>query len=646
MKITIKEIQLLLLRLSIALLIYPVCKTLFFIFNHSYFSDVSVLDFLAILFFGLRFDISALILMNIPFILLHIIPFAFTKRRWYTITLKAVFLTINSIAILANCVDLEYYKYTLKRTTADFFSLFGLGDDISTLLPQYAKDFWYVILIWIVLTVFISYLYRLTTVSPLLRFSALESGNRRIGTRILSWFAMNSLLVGVLIIGYRGGLQLKPIFIITASEYVSAKNIPLILNTPFSIIKSYGQEELEEKNYFSESELKKIFTPIHQKNILPQSPPEGEKKYQPNVFVIILESFSKEYTSLGKRKSYTPFLDSLMNESLVFENGFANGKKSIEGIPAVIASIPALMNESYITSVYGSNQITSIPNCLKQIGYSSAFFHGGTNGTMGFDAFCNAAGFDNYFGRTEYNNEKDYDGNWGIWDEEFLQYSVKETSKMKEPFLSTVFTLSSHHPYPIPLKCTSAFEEGTDLIHKGIQYTDYSLKKFFEEAKKEKWFDNTLFVITSDHTGPSCDLFFSNSAGYFQVPVMIYRHNSKLKGRMKATAQQADILPTVLDYTGYSKPYFSFGNTLLDTVNTNRFAVNMINDVYQIFQNEYMLQFDGNNSIGLYDFHSDSLLQNNLISKQPEVKNNMENKLKAIIQTYHHALIHNKMTAD
>jgi len=648
MKQSLKEIQLLLIRLSIALLTYPVCKILFFIFNHSYFADVSFGNFLSILFFGLRFDISALILMNVPFIILHIVPFDFTRKRWYQLILKTVFLIVNSISILANCVDFEYYKYTLKHTTADFFDLIGLGSDISTMMPQYIKDFWYVILIWIALTVFISWLYNKTKAA---HPKSSSTGGERIfsmfsfplgkgwGSALASWLIFNSALIGILIIGFRGGLQLRPIMPINASEYVDAKNIPLILNTPFSIIKSFGLEELEEKKYFSDEELKKIYNPIRQSS---NDSIQGSKS-PINVFVIIMESFSKEYTSLGKRKSYTPFLDSLMNESLVFDNAFANGKKSIEGIPAVLSGTPALMNESFITSSYCSNRFNSLPNTLKQKGYSSAFFHGGTNGTMGFDAYSGSAGFDKYFGRIEYNNENDYDGEWGIWDEPFFQYIEKNTSQMKEPFLAAVFTLSSHHSYQIPEKYKNQFKGGEHPILKSVQYADYSLKKFFESASKEKWFDNTLFVITADHAGPSTDIFYSNNAGSFEVPIIFYRHNSSLKGVNHKTTEQIDIMPSVLNYLNYESTYFSFGNNALDSTQTG-FAVNYINDVYQLFQGDYLLQFDGNKTIAFYNFKTDSLLKNNFLGKEAEKQKEMETKLKAIVQTYNHAMINNKMT--
>lgn len=661
MKQSLKDLQLLLIRLSIALLAYPLCKVIFFVFNYSYFSDTSIPEFISLLFWGLRFDLSALVLVNSPFIILHIIPFYFTKSKWYQDLLKIVFVAVNSIAILADCVDLEYYKFTLKRTTAEFFDLLALGSDVSTMLPQYIADFWYILLIWIALVVLIAYLYgdpssRTTfptsgcpkgrnSLPSLLRQN---SPQRRAGKipivieRVSSWLILNSVLIGVCIIAFRGGLQLRPIMPINASEYVAANNIPLIINTPFSIIKSYGLEKIEEKEYFSEEELKSIYNPIHQ---------VSGSRYQvarTNVFIIILESFSSEYIgALSGKKTYTPFLDSLIKESLLFDNAFANGKRSIEGIPSIIGGLPPLMNESYTTSSYGSNEFTGIASALKTKNYPSAFFHGGTKGTMGFDAFCGAAGFDNYYGRLDYNNDADYDGDWGIWDEEFFQYTVKKVSESfneKEPFLATLFSLSSHHPYSVPKKYEGKFKGGELPVFKSVEYSDYALGKFFESASKEKWYANTLFVITADHTGISSDNFYSNSVGTFKVPILYYKPDGSLKGVNHKTTQQIDILPTVLHLLNYDTDFFAFGNNALDTTSTG-YAINYMNENYQIFQEEYLLQFDGMKATALYNYKTDSLLQSNILRKVPEKEKPMEEKLKAIIQTYYYGMIHNKLTA-
>lgn len=634
MKQSFGEIKVLLARLSIALLTYPVCKAIFFLFNHIHFTDVSFIDFIGILFKGLRFDLSAVILINTPFILIHMIPLYF-QTKWYQTLLRIVFIGSNSIAILADCFDIAYFKFTLKRTTADFFDLFGLGSDISSLLPQYLRDFWYIILLWLVITAILAYLYKLVPIPA----NPTENAKNNRG-RVLSYILLNTLLIGLCIIGFRGGLQLRPLMPINASEYVSAKNIPLIVSTPFSIIKTYDQVTLENKNYYSEEELKNIFNPIQKNSLI------TTKANRSNIFIIILESFSKEYIgALSGKTTHTPFLDSLIKESIVFDNAFANGKKSLEGLPSVVAGIPGLMNEPFITSIYGTNNFNALAGILKEKKYSTAFFHGGTNGTMGFDAFSGSAGFENYYGKTEYNNESDYDGSWGIWDEEFFQFTVKKTSEMKQPFLSTLFSLSSHHPCAIPEKYKKQFPEGELPILKSVEYTDYSLRKFFESASKEKWFDSTLFVITADHTGPSNDNYYNNSVGMFRIPIIIYKHNGGEKGVNHRVTQHIDILPTVLNYLNYTEPYYAFGNNMMDSTGTG-YAINLTSDVFQLIQGDKLLQFDGNRSIGFFNYKTDSLLQINLAGTEPDdVQNQMESKLKAIIQTYYNDMINNKMTA-
>ena len=300
------------------------------------------------------------------------------------------------------------------------------------------------------------------------------------------------------------------------------------------------------------------------------------------------------------------------------------------------------MNESYITSPYGSNQMNSLANLLKQQNYYTAFFHGGSNGTMGFDAFCNLAGYDNYFGRTEYNNEKDFDGHWGIWDEEFLQYTANTINKKQQPFFATVFTLSSHHPFPIPERYKGKFKEGPLPIEKSVGYSDFALRKFFESVKKMPWFNNTLFVLTADHTGISEDPFYSNSLGNYSIPIIYYMPNSQLKGRDSKATQQIDIMPSVLDFINYPSSYFAFGNSVFDNT-AEHFALTFNSDLFQLIEKNFVFQFNGDKAINLYNFSNDSLLKNNLINTEIGVAEKMENKTKAIIQTYQQGLINNKM---
>ncbi len=625
-----KNILQLLKLTGILLSIYAICRLLFYTFNYSYFSELSIWQLLKIMFFSIRFDVSVIVLTNFLFILLFLIPFPFRENKWYRIVLKWLFISVNSLAVIANCVDLVYFQFTLKRTTADVFHLFGgkIGNDLGRLMPLFLKEYWYVIIVWALLSISLGYLYNKTEK----QFKLMWGWKRYIYQTVLF---LSSIALSLLL--YRGGFQMKPISIVTAGEYVSAKYVPLVVSTPFTILKTIDLEPLQPKMYFSnETELKKLYSPLH------KSKTGGFKKL--NVFIIALESFSKEYVGAinGEKIGYTPFLDSIISESLTFPNGFSNGKKSLEGIPSIISSIPTWMNEAYITSPYGSNQINSLSNLLKKQGYYSAFFHGGSNGTMGFDAFANLAGYDNYYGRTEYNNEKDFDGHWGIWDEEFLKYAANTMNTKQQPFFATVFTLTSHHPYPVPDKYKDKFKSGPMEIERSIAYTDYSLRKFFDSAKKMPWFKNTLFVFCADHTGVSSDPFYISKVGNYSIPIIYYMPNGELKGMDSTITQQIDIMPSILDYMNYPQPYFSFGTSVFDTT-AEHYALTFNSDLYQLIENNYIMQFDGDKANDLFNYRNDSLFYNNLINIDTVRKRKMENKAKAIIQTYQQSLINNKM---
>lgn len=626
------NLTLLLKHLAFLLIAYSICRILFYWFNYSYFSDLSIVQLLPMLMFGVRFDLSVIILTNILFIVLYLLPFPFRESTGYRSLLKWLFISVNSITLFANCIDLTYFPYTLKRTNASVFHFLGesIGGDLIQLLPTLVADYWYVFIIGAGFVFITAYFYKRTEKSILLNWTSAEYKWQ--GIVCISFTALS-------IIGYRGGVQLKPISTVTAGEYATVKYISLVLNTPFTILKTLDMQAIEPSTVWKitdEAELKKLYNPYHKG--------DSKKLNKLNVVIIALESFSKEFVgALNNRETdCTPFLDSLIGESLTFTNAYSNGKTSIDGIPAIVSSIPTWMYEPYITSPYGTNQINSLAGLLKKQGYYTAFFHGGTNGTMGFDAFSNIAGYDNYYGRTEYNNDTDFDGNWGIWDEEFMQYAANTINKKTQPFFATVFTLTSHHPYPVPNKYKGKFKEGKLPIEKSIRYTDYALKRFFESAKKMPWFHNTLFVLCADHTGISADPYYYNKVGNYAIPLLYYFPNGKLKALESTITQQIDIMPSVLDYLNYPAPFFAFGTSVFDTT-VNHFAVTYNNNVYQYMQDDHVLQFDGDKASDMYNYKNDSLLKNDLLAKQPERAKEMENRIKAIIQTYQQSLINNTM---
>ena len=628
-------------RLAIALLIFTLCRVLFFFFNKSYFQEVSPLIFLS----GIRFDSSTIVFLFSPFITFSLIPLHFKSIPSYQKFLKILFHIPNVISVTLNCIDLEYFKFTLKRTTSDVFNLIGFGNDFISLVPRFALDFWYVLIIWFCLIAFSIFLYKKTEI---------ESNKEFEGKRLFSvlGFQLSSLrkyyffeipvfliLFSVFIVGGRGGFQLRPIDIINANDYASPQNVPLVLNTPFTIIKTLFDDGIKEKNYFKADALKNYFNPVKQF--------KGKSDFKPlNVVVIIMESFSNEYIGVMnsgiKRETYTPFLDSLSKFSLVFDRCFANGKKSIEGIPSILASLPSLMNNPFISSAYSGNKINSIASILKEKGYQTGFFHGGTNGTMGFDAFSKAAGFDKYYGRNEYNNDADYDGHWGIYDEEFFQFFTRNLNEFREPFLGCFFSLSSHHPFTIPLKYNETFNKGTLKIHPSIQYADFALKRFFETAEKCTWFKNTVFIITSDHTSTTSLPFFNSSAGIYSIPLLIYSKDRIVPGLNHRFAQQIDIMPSILDLLNYGEKFNSFGQSIFSEV-AEGYSISFMNNIYQLVSENRVLEFDGENFVGCYDFKSDQLLKNNILAKDSTDLLPLKNMFRAFIQSYNYSLINNKL---
>jgi len=500
MKIYFAHIILLLKRLALILILLTISRLVFYILNYSYFSDSGILETIKIFIAGIRYDIATLISFNIIFIIFYLIPGSYTFQRKFHVVMKFLFIVVNAIILAFNFADCEYFKFINKRTTADIIPYIFLSDDILTLMPSFMTDFWYLLIIWFASIFSLWYFYpdqpKLLEKIKIPRFNYLYQA------------VISFLLLGIFFAGFRG-LRLKPLRIIDAARYAETKNIPLVLNTPFTILKTFGNKQLTEKQFFKQNELKSYF------NVVKDYNPESDFKHQ-NVIIIILESFSKEYIgALTGNTSYTPFLDSLIQNSLTFRNAFANGKRSIEAMPSIIASIPTMMTSSYVSSGYSSNNINSIASLLKKKGYHTSFFHGGSNGTMGFDNFAHAAGINNYYGMNEYGKKEDFDGNWGIYDDKFLQFFAKKLNSFKEPFFCAVFTISSHHPYKIPEKYDGKFKKGPHPILETIGYTDFSLQQFFKTASGMSWFENTLFIITADHTSISVNAEYKTNINRF-----------------------------------------------------------------------------------------------------------------------------------
>ena len=629
------EYLVLLYRFALLMGLYSFSRILFYLFNTASFPKVTFLSFLKILKGGMMFDVSALLYLNAFYILLFLLPLNFKFSHWYQKVLKWIFMLGNGVGIAFNLIDIIYYRYILKRTTASMFDVAAFDAGNGRLILRFFYDFWYIPLILIVLLILLSTLYNLLRPKPF-KF-------RHPFIYFISGIPVIFIVLALSIIGMRGGWRhsTRPITMNNAGAFVNApEEMAIVQNTPFCIFRTWGKKAFVHKSYFaSEEELNRIYSPVH----VPDSIDAAKKV---NVVIIILESFSRAFVgSLNPQltdprdRSYTPFLDSLIHESLVFPNAFANGRKSIDAIPSVTASIPALVLP-YVISERSGNSINSIASLLKVQGYQTAFFHGAPNGSMGFDAFTKIAGYQKYVGKNEYGVEADFDGIWGIWDEPFFQFFAREMNKMQEPFATTIFSVSSHHPYEVPAKYKGKFPEGRIPLNKCIRYTDHSLQKFFALAQTMPWFKNTLFVITADHAVDSDIKEYYTSVNHFAIPIIFYKPDGSLKGVDTGLAEQIDILPTILGYLNYPYPYLAFGNNLLDK-NSKRFVINYIQDSYQFLSGDYAFYLTDDKLTAIYNRKEDPELKKNLLGTVDFME---EQQLqKAIVQQFNNRMADNRM---
>ena len=634
-----QEYKVLAYRLFLAYVFYFIARFLFFLYNNSLLEVHTISDFFRLSYYGLTFDTAAILYVNMLFIVLSILPLRINTRFGYQKFLFYVYFITNLIAYALNYVDFIYYKFNFARTTMTVFNVVKNENNKTEMFFRFMFTYWHVFLLFIVVSALWIFLYKRVKIKP--NTKQISKKAYYISSSI-AFVVIATLIVG----GIRGGdfkKSTRPINLVDANRHVKKMaQADLVLNTPFAFIRTFNTNSFKKVDYgITKDDIKFYFKPIKQYDSLPST--------KPNIVLIITESLAREYVGAFNKdanipdyKSYTPFLDSLAQHSLIFTNAYANGSKSIHGMSSVLAGIPSF-SDAFTSSSYSNQKIQSLVSVLNNLGYDTSFFHGAPNGSMGFLGFGNILGFDHYYGKTEYNNDADFDGSWGIWDEPFLQFMKTTLDQKKQPFFATVFTVSSHEPFHIPEKYGGKFPVGNIQMHKCIGYTDFAFKKFFESAKKEPWFNNTIFIITGDHCN---QVYYTDVYGKIinrrAVPILFYKPDGSLQGVHKELAQQIDIYPTVLDLMGYKKPFRSWGRSLVENDSIEPFAINFNASQYHLQRGNYICTFDGKKATGFYDIN-DKGLEHNLIANRTPEMDETEKACKAFLEDYFNKIVDKKL---
>ncbi len=610
-------------RLGLPLLLLSALRGLFWLLYRSDFPGITGAQAFQVAVQGIRFDLATLVIWNAPVILLHILPLPWRPLRLFQRVLFTLYMVINGVLLLICSIDLAFFGFNNKRVSSDLLGQLGAG---VRNLPSFLVDYGWAAAVFVVLVAILWKCYPRLTYEGRVR---------------LPWWKEAPVSVaslGIFVLLGRGGWQYQGLSPASAADHVDVGLAPLVTNSAFTFGYSLATPEVRQRHWFTPAELDRRM-PL--RYVIHKDPTDRKE----NVVLIIVESMGREYLgSLSHVRGYMPFMDSLAQQSLVFDNAFANAERSNKSMCAILAGIPSFTDDAFMNTAYMDNKLEGLGTCMKRNGYATSFFHGGLNGEYKFDSFSRAAGFDRYFGRNEYGNNADYDGHWGIYDEEFLQYLAEKLDAEPSPFCSVVFTLSSHDPFPIPDKWKGHFPKGTQDIHESLGYTDMALRRFFRKAAKSPWYRNTLFVITGDHTflynvHPP---WFTNAAGRFAVPIIFFRPDGSLHGRDSTVAQHLDILPSILDITGFDGAVNCFGRSLFKQDRVP-YAAQYLNGQYQIIEGDRLLFFNGETAKGLYAYKSDTLFRHDLSAREPVVADSMRLKLEGVVQRHAQALLQNQL---
>ena len=621
-------------RIALLYILLMVLRVVFYLYNSVLIGPLPTAELGSLLRGALQFDTVSLLYANAVFILLSLVPLRLRDKGWWQGVMYGYYVVVNGILVIGfNIADAIYFRYTQKRFSADEI-FFADNDNTVQLFFKFAAENWLIVLIGFALWALLAFGYA-RKVKPQ---SLLKGWQYYAGSTAILLAA-----VGLAIGGIRGGFtkMTRPITLSNATLY-TADNMQatMILSNPFCILRTIGSSgKIHYDKYFDEESLRTLYTPDHY-------PAEGTSETEltgRNVVMIILESFSAEHSALlrpdlyadKEQKGYTPFLDSLMRQSYTFYNMYANGKRSIQALPAVWSSIPSFKSP-FVLMPQAMAETEALPRILRNKGYETMFFCGSDNGSMGFGAYARSVGIDNLYSRENYeqaHGKEDFDGYWGIWDEDFLNYMGEVLSTQKQPFFSTMFTLSSHHPFVIPEKYEGKFSDGLTANHRCVQYVDDAFRKFFARHENDEWFRNTIFVFVADHV--SSEKFseeFRRSPADYQIFGFMYAPDSALFGEHRQVVSQIDIMPTLLGLMGHSEPYFAFGRDVFGELGRTPMAVNYDNNLFQAITQEYLIRFDEKSITAIYAL-DDTAHENNLVGKVDVAA--IENELKAMIQSYY-----------
>ena len=493
----------------------------------------------------------------------------------YTILL-VIFITFLTVA------DLELYKAWGFRLDSTAFQY--LKSPAEMFASVSSSPVVLLLLIFILLSTFFTWLYS----KVFSKFISSPLSTIRILPVIFSLFLLLFLFVPI-----RGGFQQIPIN--QSDVYFSDKMFAnhAAVNIPWNLMHSILKKNFDKKNpyvFFNDSTDHQYFDSLYvpSKNLLP----EILTTKRPNIIFIILESYTAKFIGcMGGEPGVTPYIDEIANEGMLFTNIYASGERSEKGLVALLSGYPTQTTTSIIQTPSKTEGLPHLNKILEQQGYHSGYYYGGELAFANIKSYLLTAGYDKLISKYDF-DKKDYNSKWGVHDHVLLNKFIADLKTEKQPFFSTLFTLSSHEPYEIPIKPTFSGEDEITKFKNSFNYTDKAIGNFIKEAKTQPWWDSTLIIMVADHGHrlPGNDPIYLPTK--FKIPLILTGGALKLKKSVNnSIGSQTDIAFTLLQQMGLNTSGFKWSKNLLDA-SARQFAFYVFNDGFGFVTPAGAIAFD------------------------------------------------------
>ena len=570
----------------IMMLMFTLLRVALLVYNREMILDTPASTFLEAFANGLRFDLRIVVYLSIPLLLAMLSVKAMTMRGVMRFWLTAA----SSLALFLGLMEMDFYREFHQRLNGLVFQY--VKEDPKTVMSMLWYGFPVVryLLAWAVGTVILYFAFR---GADRLTSSRTASAVADTARAVAPWYGRIAVCVVVLlvcVVAARGTLRQGPP-LRWGDAYTTDSNFAnqLGLNGSLSLITAAKSRFSDERTNIWKATLEE---PVAQQTVRDMLLTENDKLVDPdtapvrrdttppaektlpikNVVVILMESFAGHSVgALGRPGNVTPYFDNLSKEGLLFERFFSNGTHTHQGMFATMACFPNLPGFEYLMQTpEGSHKLSGLPELLSARKFDDVYVYNGDFAWDNQSGFFSNQGMTTFVGRNDFVDPVFSDPTWGVSDQDMFNRGLEELKKRegKEPFYALLQTLSNHTPYalPTPLPVEPVTDRGSLNEHlTAMRYSDWALGQFFEKARKEPYFKETLFVVVGDHGFGNEQQISEMDLGRFNVPLLLIGPGiqEKFGARNDTVGTQVDIVPTIMGRLGGEFRQQCWGRDLL-----------------------------------------------------------------------------------